>query len=91
MPRPETKWSGDFGKIPDLDWDHGVWSSPDQVPIGPGLNLPNTTPKLTAGSNEPSSDHWTPTNEPYPWNDDTHRSIIEERDCQDHITAVCIM
>ena len=42
MPGPETKWSGVFGKIPDLDWDHGVWSGPDWVPIGPGPNFPNT-------------------------------------------------
>ena len=42
MPRPETKRSSVFGKIPDLDWDHGVWSGPDQVPISPGLNFPNS-------------------------------------------------
>ena len=42
MPRPETEWSGIFGKIPDLDRDRGVWSSPDRVPIGPGPNFPNT-------------------------------------------------
>ena len=27
---------------PDLDRDRGVWSGPDRVPIGPGLNFPNT-------------------------------------------------
>ena len=43
MPRPETKQSGVFGKIPDLDWDCGVWSGPDQVPIGPVPNFPNTS------------------------------------------------
>ena len=41
MPRPETERSGIFGKIPDLDWDRGVWSGPDRVPIGPGPNFPN--------------------------------------------------
>ena len=39
----ETKWSGVFGKIPNLDWDCRVWSSPDQVPISPGPNFPNTS------------------------------------------------
>ena len=43
MPRPETKRSGIFGKIWDLDRDCGVWSGPDRVPIGPGLNFPNTS------------------------------------------------
>ena len=43
MPRPETKWSGVFRKIPDLDRDRGVWSGPDRVPIGLGLNFPNTS------------------------------------------------
>ena len=42
LPRPETKWSCIFGKIPDQDWDHRVWSGPDWVPIGPGPNFPNT-------------------------------------------------
>ena len=42
MPGPETKWSHVFGKIPDWDWDCGVWSSPDRVPISPGPNFPNT-------------------------------------------------
>ena len=42
MPRPETKRSGIFGKIPDLDRDRRVWSGPGQVPIGPGPNFPNT-------------------------------------------------
>ena len=42
MPRLETKRSSIFGKIPDLDWDHGVWSGPDWVLIGPGLSFPNT-------------------------------------------------
>ena len=42
MPRLETKQSGIFGKIPDLDQDRRVWSSPDQVPIGSGPNFPNT-------------------------------------------------
>ena len=42
MPRLETKQSGVFGKIPDWDWDCRVWSGPDQVPIGPGPNFPNT-------------------------------------------------
>ena len=43
MPRPETKQSCVFGKIPDWDRDCGVWSGPDQVPIGPGPNFPNTS------------------------------------------------
>ena len=43
MPRPETKWSGVFRKIPNLDRDRGVWSGPDWVPISPGPNLPNTS------------------------------------------------
>ena len=43
MSGPETKWSSVFGKFPDLDQDHGVWSGPDQVPIGPGPNFPNTS------------------------------------------------
>ena len=42
LPRSETNWSHVFGKIPDWDQDHGVWSSPDQVPVGQGLNFPNT-------------------------------------------------
>ena len=42
LPRPETKRSHFFGKIPDWDWDHQVWSSLDGVPISPGLNFPNT-------------------------------------------------
>ena len=42
LPRPETKQSRVFGKIPDRDRDCWVWSGPDQVPIGPGLNFPNT-------------------------------------------------
>ena len=42
MPRQETKRSGVFRKIPDLDRDRGVWSGPDRVPIGPGPNFPNT-------------------------------------------------
>ena len=42
MPRPETKRSSVFGKIPDLDRDRRIWSGPDQVPIGPGPNFPNT-------------------------------------------------
>ena len=45
MPRLETKWSGVFGKIPDLDWDCGVWSGPDWVSIGLGPNFPNTRPQ----------------------------------------------
>ena len=57
----------------------------------PGLNVSSAQhgsackPKPTAGSNEPSSDHQPPTDESYPWNDDTHRNIIEGYDCQDHI------
>ena len=43
LPRLETKRSRVFGKIPDWDWDHGVWSGPDRVPIGPGPNFPNTS------------------------------------------------
>ena len=43
MPKAGTKWSGVFGKIPDLDRDRGVWSGPDRVPIGLGPNFPNTT------------------------------------------------
>ena len=43
MSRPETKWSGDFGKIPDRDRDRWVWSGPDRVPISPGPNFPNTS------------------------------------------------
>ena len=39
MPRLEMV----FGKIPDWDQDHGVWSGPDRVPIGPGPNFPNTS------------------------------------------------
>ena len=42
MPRPETKQSRIFGTIPDWDRDCWVWSGPDRVPIGPGLNFPNT-------------------------------------------------
>ena len=42
LPRLESKQSCVFGKIPDWDRDCWVWSSPDQVPIGPGLNFPNT-------------------------------------------------
>ena len=42
MSRPETKRSGDFGKIPDQDWDRWVWSGPDWVPISLGPNFPNT-------------------------------------------------
>ena len=53
MPRPETKWSHVFGKIPDQDQDCGVWSGPDRVPIGPGPNFPNTSttrpPKAAGG------------------------------------------
>ena len=37
MPGPETKRSRVFGKIPD------------QVPIGPGLNFPNTTSESLSG------------------------------------------
>ena len=48
LPRPETKRSHVFGKIPDRDWDHWVWSSPDWVPIGLGRNFPNTTTYLKA-------------------------------------------
>ena len=44
IPRPETKRSSVFGKIPDLDLDCWVWSSPDRVPIGLGPNFPNTRP-----------------------------------------------
>ena len=47
MPRPETKRSGVFGKIPDRDRDRWVWSGPDRVPIGPGPNFPNTTSERT--------------------------------------------
>ena len=43
LPRLETKQSRVFGKIPDPDRDHWVWSGPDQVPIGLGLNFPNTS------------------------------------------------
>ena len=46
MPRPGTKRSGVFGKIPDRDWDRGVWSGSDRVPIGLGPNFPNTSPIL---------------------------------------------
>ena len=42
MPRPGTKRSGVFGKIPDWDRDRGVWSGSDRVPIGLGPNFPNT-------------------------------------------------
>ena len=42
MPKPGTKRSGVFGKIPDLDRNHGVWSGSDRVPIGLGPNFPNT-------------------------------------------------
>ena len=43
LPRLETKRSHVFGKIPDRDRDHGVWSGPDWVPIGLGPNFPNTS------------------------------------------------
>ena len=43
MPRPGTKRSGVFGKIPDWDRDRRVWSGSDRVPIGLGPNFPNTT------------------------------------------------
>ena len=43
MPRPGTKQSGVFGKIPDRDRDRGVWSGSDRVPIGLGPNFPNTS------------------------------------------------
>ena len=43
LPRPETKQSRVFGKIPDRDRDRLVWSSPDWVPIGLGPNFPNTS------------------------------------------------
>ena len=42
LPRPETKRSRVFGKIPDQDRDRWVWSGPDRVPIGLGPNFPNT-------------------------------------------------
>ena len=42
LPRPETKPSCVFGKIPDWDWDCGVWSGPDWVPISLAPNFPNT-------------------------------------------------
>ena len=42
MPKPGTKRSGVFGKIPDLDRNRGVWSGSDRVPIGLGPNFPNT-------------------------------------------------
>ena len=50
MPRLETKGSGIFGKIPDLDRDHGVWSGPDRVPISPGPNFPNINPVTSSSS-----------------------------------------
>ena len=43
LSRPETKPSGVFGKIPDRDQDHWVWSGPDWVPISLGPNFPNTS------------------------------------------------
>ena len=43
MPRPGTKQSRVFWKIPDRGRDRWVWSGPDWVPIGLGLNFPNTT------------------------------------------------
>ena len=54
MPRPGTKRSGVFGKIPDWDWDRGVWSGSDQVPIGLGPNFPNTSGRgVTADEGRP--------------------------------------
>ena len=50
MPRPGTKRSRVFGKIPDRDRDHGVWSGSDRVPIGLGPNFPNTNPNTTTSS-----------------------------------------
>ena len=44
MPRPETKRSGIFGKIPDWDRDRWVWSGLNRVPIGLGPYFPNTSP-----------------------------------------------
>ena len=52
MPRPETKQSCVFGKIQDWDQDHGVWSSPDWVPIGLGPNFPNTRQKHMGAGDE---------------------------------------
>ena len=43
------------------------------------------TPDPTTGSNEPHSDHRPPTNESFPWNDEFHKKIIDECDCQDRI------
>ena len=54
MPRPETKWSGIFGKIPDRDQDCWVWSSLDWVPIGLGLNFPSTMDKGVVYCNLPA-------------------------------------
>ena len=48
MPRPGTKRSGVFGKIPDRDRDRGVWSGSDRVPIGLGPNFPNTNANRSA-------------------------------------------
>ena len=39
----------------------------------------------THGSNEPQSGFWNPTCEPYFWNDDVHKDIIDNCDRQDRI------
>ena len=47
------------------------------------------TPDPTTGSNEPRGDHRPPTDESFPWNDEFHKKIIDECDCQDHINWEC--
>ena len=43
------------------------------------------TPEPTTGSNEPRGDRWPLTDKSFPWNDEFHKKIINECDCQDHI------
>ena len=47
------------------------------------------TPNPTTGLNEPCSDRQPLTDELFPWNNEFHKKIIEECNCQDHINWEC--
>ena len=46
-------------------------------------------PGPTTSSSKPGGTCRPPTNEPFPWNDDFHRRVVEECDQQDRINWEC--
>ena len=84
--------------VNDSSAQHGGASTPARHAEQTHMQEPNDssarsrsahTPEPTTGSNEPRGDHWPPTDESFPWNDEFHKKIIDECDRQDRINWEC--